>query len=242
MKPSIFIGSSSEALVVARAFRQQLADVADVTIWNEGIFGIGAGYLESLSNAVSQYDFALMIFSADDQIVSKSVESAATRDNVMFELGLFMGHLGRDRTLVAFDQSSNPKVPSDLAGITFATFESARADGNLVAAVGVAADSVRHVINKLGLHESRASQHLQDAADVLDQTSVTVKDLVHLLAKSRITELSVLSNGPASLMMSDQHQKQIRADLTDLEQLINTTKKPGEQDGGGQPATRSESK
>ena len=229
MKPSIFIGSSSEALQVARAFRTQLADVADVTIWNEGIFEIGAGYLESLANAVCQFDFALLIFSADDLIISRSVESAATRDNVMFELGLFMGRLGRDRTLVAFDRSSNPKVPSDLAGITFAAFESDRADGNLVAAVGVAADAVRHVISKLGLHESRISQHIQDAADTLDHTSVTVKDLVQLLAKSRITELGVLANGAASMMMSDEHQAQISADLTALEKLVSTTQKPGEQ-------------
>ena len=223
MKPSIFIGSSSESLEVARAFRQQLTDIGDVTIWNEGVFEIGAGYLESLANSVHQYDFAVMIFSADDKITCRSSESPITRDNVMFELGLFMGHLGRDRTFVAYDRSSNPKVPSDLAGVTFAAFESNRADGNLISAVGVATDSIRHVIGKLGLHGNRASQHLQEAADVLDHTSATVKDLVQLLAQSRITELSVVSNGPASMMMSEEHQAQIKLDLAELEAIVSKT-------------------
>jgi hypothetical protein len=35
--PSLFIGSSTESLEVARTIGDRLADVAEVTIWDEGL-------------------------------------------------------------------------------------------------------------------------------------------------------------------------------------------------------------
>ena len=43
-KPYLFIGSSSEGLPVAKEIKEQLCKVADVTIWNEGIFEINLIY------------------------------------------------------------------------------------------------------------------------------------------------------------------------------------------------------
>jgi CRP/FNR family transcriptional regulator, cyclic AMP receptor protein len=40
------------------------------------------------------------------------------RDNVIFELGLFMGALSRERTLVLVPKGMDFKVPSDLLGMT----------------------------------------------------------------------------------------------------------------------------
>jgi predicted nucleotide-binding protein len=99
MKPTVFIGSSKEGIEVARAIRTQLDEVAEITIWNEGgVFQLGHGYLEALVNALPGFDFAILVLSADDSIESRGVTSLAPRDNVMFELGLFMGRLGRERT------------------------------------------------------------------------------------------------------------------------------------------------
>jgi len=42
MKPRLFIGSSSERLPIARAFKELLADSADVTVWDQAReFAIG---------------------------------------------------------------------------------------------------------------------------------------------------------------------------------------------------------
>jgi len=46
--PSIFVGSSTEGIDVARAIGFQLRDAGEVTIWNEGIFLPSEGSLESL--------------------------------------------------------------------------------------------------------------------------------------------------------------------------------------------------
>jgi predicted nucleotide-binding protein len=116
-KPSIFIGSSSEGLEIARAIEFQLKDVGEITIWNEGVFGLGLGTLESLVNALERFDFAILALTPDDFTVSRNVPTSSPRDNVMFELGLFMGRLGRSRTFIVYDVSTKLKIPSDLAGV-----------------------------------------------------------------------------------------------------------------------------
>jgi len=48
MKPSIFIGSSSEGLKYAQSIKAQLSNDAELTIWNEGLFLLGNITLEAL--------------------------------------------------------------------------------------------------------------------------------------------------------------------------------------------------
>ena len=64
-RPTVFIGSSSEGLEVARAAGFQLADTAEVTVWNEGVFKPGLSGLESLMNALDRFDFAVFVFTPD---------------------------------------------------------------------------------------------------------------------------------------------------------------------------------
>ena len=47
----------------------------------------------------------------------------APRDNVVFETGLFMGAMGRDRVFVVYDKKAELKIPSDFDGITMAGFD-----------------------------------------------------------------------------------------------------------------------
>jgi predicted nucleotide-binding protein len=98
-RPSVFVGSSSEGLDIAREIELQLLAVADVNLWTNGIFVLGEGILESLVNALDKFDFAIMVLSPDDLLETRGQNFASPRDNVLFELGLFMGRLGRRRTL-----------------------------------------------------------------------------------------------------------------------------------------------
>lgn len=134
-KPRVFIGSSSEGLSVAEAIHMGLEYVAECTIWNHGVFSPGQTVIESIVDASISYDFAIIVLTPDDFVEKRGRSGTAPRDNMIFELGLFTGSLGRARTFMVYCRDANIVLPSDLAGITSVTYAE-RTDGNLEAAVG----------------------------------------------------------------------------------------------------------
>ena len=73
----------------------------------------------------------MFIFSPDDIINIRGENSNITRDNVIFELGLFIGRLGKDRCYIVMpDNCDDLRIPTDLLGITLATYECNRSDNN----------------------------------------------------------------------------------------------------------------
>jgi hypothetical protein len=161
-KPSLFIGSSAEGLDFARAVRSVLAPDAEITIWNEGFFALGNTFIETLVNALPRFDFAVLVLTPDDLVTSRDVEAFGPRDNVLFEVGLFMGRLGRSRTFILHQASAALKMPSDLAGVTTAVYEWPRTDRNHRAAVGSACDSIRQVVRDLGVTDTKTAKALGD--------------------------------------------------------------------------------
>ena len=144
-RPRIFIASSVEGLPIAEAIALDLQFVADVTIWDQGVFPLSEGTLPALDAAADQSDFAIVVLTADDQTTKRGQTHPVPRDNVLFELGFFMGRLGVDRTYMVSSRDNPPSLPSDLAGITPATFTK-RAGGNLTAAVGPASTQIRQAL------------------------------------------------------------------------------------------------
>jgi CRP/FNR family transcriptional regulator, cyclic AMP receptor protein len=90
------------ALDVAREVQAQLEHDVFSTVWNEGVFFAGGYSLEALEKAVSEADFAIAIAQADDLVETRGNEFPTLRDNVLFELGLFMGKLTRHRAVLGF--------------------------------------------------------------------------------------------------------------------------------------------
>src|ERR1700675_725133 len=115
--PAVFIGSPRQGVGFARAARWLLAADAEITIWNEGFFEIGSTFIESLVNNVERFDFAILVMTPDDLRVKNGHEELQPRDNVIFELGLFMGRLGRARTFVLQQRHADLRLPSDLSGV-----------------------------------------------------------------------------------------------------------------------------
>lgn len=118
-QPVIFVGSSKESMEVAREIQSCLQhDNFLVRPWtNIGIFGASNFTMEDLEQQVRTADFAVMVFAPDDKVLSRGKESDAPRDNVVFELGLFMGALTRQRTFIVRPRGADIKVPSDLLGM-----------------------------------------------------------------------------------------------------------------------------
>lgn len=144
-RPRAFIGSSTEGLPMALAVQELLDSVAECTVWNQGVFSPGATYIESLQDARLVHDFAVIVATPDDEATKRGKTAAVPRDNLLFELGLFSGALGRARTFLVLPADGAPELPSDLSGVTVAKYRS-RSDGNLLAALGPAVSQIRRAM------------------------------------------------------------------------------------------------
>ena len=94
-KLSVFIGSSTEGQKIVDAIARWLTansdDELEVTKWTDkGIFALNEAYLESLTKAARRFDFAILVATADDAARVRDQKVLQARDNVIFELGLFM--------------------------------------------------------------------------------------------------------------------------------------------------------
>jgi len=91
MKPRVFIGSSKEGVEVARAIQNNLDQDAYCKVWDQGIFGLSTYNLDALIKAVSENDFSIFVFSPRDVTTIRDQQFATVRDNVILELGMFIG-------------------------------------------------------------------------------------------------------------------------------------------------------
>ena len=166
MKPKLFIGSSAEQLSLAYAAQEGLEHDAEVTVWTQDIFALSKSALASLIDALDENDFGLFILAPDDISAIRDVSRQTVRDNVIFELGLFIGKLGGERCFMIVPRGLDDlHLPSDLLGLTPATFDPDRQDQNLSAALGPACNRIRKAISKLGpVHASGHSPELNAVA------------------------------------------------------------------------------
>lgn len=185
-RPSVFIGSSAEGLTGAKAIQVNLDRACEVVIWCQGVFGLSGGTLETLVDKASEFDFAILVLTPDDMIESRGDNQQSPRDNVLLETGLFAGVLGRKRTFIVYDRSAGIKVPSDLAGVTLASYQP-HASGNLQASMGAACTQFETAIKEMGLRERQRrigfeidqNTHFQIICNLLDESALQFFILMH---------------------------------------------------------------
>lgn len=131
IKPSIFIGSSGEFIKVARQLETCLkAELGvNVTVWDDpSVFRLGQNNMDSILTAPHFFDYSILILGPDDLVTSRGKRAKAPRDNLVFELGFFLGSQGRKRAFaivlerqskVGEKKQARIKIPSDLAGEQF---------------------------------------------------------------------------------------------------------------------------
>src|ERR1035437_3727871 len=126
-KPRLFIGSSSEELQLANTAKELLSADFEVVIWNyplwdKGVFNLNNNFLNDLIRASLLFDCVLMIGTRDDKVEYRGKEVFGARDNVIFELGLFLGRMGISKCAFLVDWGLN--IPTDLKGSSLAGFKS----------------------------------------------------------------------------------------------------------------------
>lgn len=124
--PVTFVGSSSESVKIAQIVQSSLQGPTEALLWNTGVFNPSGITIEVLTGNAAHADFAVMVMGPDDKVISRRKKQNAPRDNVIFELGLFMGALGRQRTFMIHQRGLDLKIPTDLLGMTRVTYRRSR--------------------------------------------------------------------------------------------------------------------
>jgi len=149
-KIRVFIVSSVEALPIARAVENAFEhDNFHVVLWPNDVFRIANYPIEDLERELEVADFAVAIAQPDDLVNVRKRKRPAPRDNVIFELGFFMGRLGRTRAILMEPKGEDVKLPTDLKGVTTISYKHASGSG-LAVAMSPACNKLRDHINLLG--------------------------------------------------------------------------------------------
>ncbi len=155
-KPRLFIASSAESLPIAEAVNVNLDFELEVTIWKNGTFKLSSTTIEDLVEKSSAVDFALFIFTPDDIATIRNKSEHVVRDNVLFEMGLFIGAIGKERSFFLKPRGEEMHLPTDLLGTSPADYESSRSDSDMVSATNRACSLIKTEIKRIGLIDHAA--------------------------------------------------------------------------------------
>ena len=185
MKQRIFIGSSSEKLKIARAIASDLSADHEPTVWNEGIFDLSKDVLSGLMDRLDHSDAAVFVLAPDDMTRLRDANYKTARDNVVFELGLFIGRLGRERSYFIVPVGEKDlHLPTDLLGLVYASYDAKRSDENWLAAVAPACDQIRAALAKC---VQNAQERRSEQSGVLNNARVWMHDYVNKAMKMLLT-------------------------------------------------------
>jgi phosphoglycolate phosphatase-like HAD superfamily hydrolase len=150
MKPRVFIGSSKEQLALAQAVQSNIEHETEPTVWRQGVFELSRPAIESLLRALDNSDFGIFVLAPDDLAMVRNERQLVVRDNVILELGMFIGGLGIERTFFIVPRNSEElHIPSDIFGLTPGTFDLDRVDHNMKAALGPACGDILAAIMRM---------------------------------------------------------------------------------------------
>ena len=223
-KPSVFIGSSKEGLLIAEALFSCLSHETRPKLWTNEIFLPGQYPMESLESQVHQHDFAVLIASPDDQILKRGNSSPAIRDNLLLEFGMFAGVLGRKR--VFFVCPDHPKVdlPSDLFGIIMSSYSVERTDSShdeLAAAVQVPCQQIRAVIREEWALIQQSKARLTDNI-LASEMGKAIEHLYSLITELRDALMVVQRDALAAVSDEYEFERVRKLAITKVKSIITS--------------------
>lgn len=116
----VFVGSSDPQRPLVTRLVKALETAVRPLPWWEA-FPAGETTIGSLLSRTREVDLAVFVVTRDDlrwKAHDSTKKSSVVRDNVIFELGLFAGALGLERSIMFVDTALMPDRPKDLSGVT----------------------------------------------------------------------------------------------------------------------------
>lgn len=177
-QPRVFVASSSEGLHVAEAVVIKLENDARVKLWDNA-FDLSSVTISSLVARAKDTDFAVFVFHRDDKSNIRGNTYSVVRDNVLFELGLFVGALSIDKCFILVPKSGEGefRLPTDLAGVTMSTYDDSV--DNMVDAVAASCAKIKMALRQLAkISETPAQDAKAAMMDVVQQQLQSVQSEV----------------------------------------------------------------
>ena len=145
--PTVFIASSAEGLSVAEAVNIKIENEVRVKQWDNA-FDLSSVTISSLIKRAQESDYGVFVFHKDDETTIRGEKYSTVRDNVLFELGLFIGSLGIEKCFVLLPKSKETefRLPTDLSGVTMTVYDDEIDD--MVDAVATSCAKIKHAIKK----------------------------------------------------------------------------------------------
>ena len=142
-KTRVLIVAPQEAGEIARTIGAAFAnDPFEIVIWKEGVFHGSRYAIETLEGELDRADVAVAVAGAN---------AASSHEHIIFELGFFLGRLGRHRTFLIEARDEEMELPKELAGINTITYSLHIGDGkDLAHALAPACNRLRKLIGELG--------------------------------------------------------------------------------------------
>ncbi len=125
----ILIASSERTGLLAERLRDQLnTNYSAAELWKDVIRSSTAETtIETLERATEKYDFAVIVLDETDAEGGREAEPRKERDNRLFEAGIFIAALGRERCFI-INNAERPYLPPDLDGIKSMRFSEPEPD------------------------------------------------------------------------------------------------------------------
>jgi len=169
-EPRVFVASSREAQRLAEAVQQNLRG-AEVTVWNQDALQIGHVTVDELCRNLARSDFGVFVLDPDDIINIRGEEQLAARDNVILELGIFIGRLGKERSFIIRPQNLTMRLPTDLLGVITGEYDRDRSKREPAAALGAACTQIGDAIRRQhGIMTTGLNTTITDALETICRT------------------------------------------------------------------------
>jgi hypothetical protein len=104
-----------------RSLERELSERGFIPVPWKGRFGLGRSTLHELWRLTHEVDFAVFVWAADSMLEDRGRREWATRDNVIYEAGLFAGVLSPKRVFLVVESGFDVKIHSDYLGVGYAS-------------------------------------------------------------------------------------------------------------------------